>query len=614
MKKISTTIASLFARLHGTAAVTTIVAVALAVGGCSKEDPAPSLEVSPATVSVAREAGTHAVAVASNVAWTAAVSADAAWCTVSPEAGSGDGTVTVTVAANPSAAPRAATLAITAGGTPAKTVTITQAAATPRVATGGEVQASGAGGAYPVPVTGNLVWTAAVNAGTPWCTLEPSPASGSGDGSFTIHVEANPTILPREATVTLVAGVLVQDFIVIQAEGPVTLTVADMPIDAPDGGGNYSIEVAGNDAWTASTDAAWCTVSPAAGNGSATATATVAANPTITARSATVTFVCGDITRVVSLSQAATAPAVSTNLPTVEAIADAGTYPLEVTSNVAWTAALTDVMSWCTVEPASGDAGSSGVSTTTMTVTLAANPGPDDRRAEIVISGAGAPSRSIPVVQRAPIVGDLTFTNFVPPPTAAPGETWTLKDDRDDQEYIVKKMADNRYWMVQDLLFGDATATYADITREGYVGKLMITPQAATIGRGAGYLYNWFAAMNSLAPDGSAPQGICPAGWHLPTSDEFRALFTALRNDYENVGYTPSRLPVIDNDPMHWHGVFGGQANASGRVYTSYFGYYWSSTPSGTANAIMIQFNDEGIYYSGLNREYGLSVRCVRNQ
>lgn len=42
-------------------------------------------------------------------------------------------------------------------------------------------------------------------------------------------------------------------------------------------------------------------------------------------------------------------------------------------------------------------------------------------------------------------------------------------------------------------------------------------------------------------------------------------------------------------------------------------GYYWSSTPSGSEDAWSLYFNSGGVYLSGYDRCYGLSVRLVQD-
>ena len=93
---------------------------------------APILTVGPASQNVPASAGTTAITVTSNTTWTSV--SNAAWCTVAPSSGSGNGSVTATYSANPANVIRVATITTTVSGLTPQTVTITQAASTVGIA------------------------------------------------------------------------------------------------------------------------------------------------------------------------------------------------------------------------------------------------------------------------------------------------------------------------------------------------------------------------------------------------------------------------------------------------------------------------------------------------
>ncbi|GHT48013.1 hypothetical protein AGMMS49965_26250 [Bacteroidia bacterium] len=76
-------------------------------------------------IMVAATAGRDSFVVTSNTAWTAEVSSDTEWCTVSPTSNTGDGIITVNVEENFDKSIRSATITITAGIL-TKQVTVTQ--------------------------------------------------------------------------------------------------------------------------------------------------------------------------------------------------------------------------------------------------------------------------------------------------------------------------------------------------------------------------------------------------------------------------------------------------------------------------------------------------------
>jgi hypothetical protein len=88
---------------------------------------APTLSVSPSTITFQQSGGTQSVDVTTNVNWTATSSAS--WLTISPTSGTESGTIIISAAANNSSSSRTATITISGGsGVSSQTITISQAA------------------------------------------------------------------------------------------------------------------------------------------------------------------------------------------------------------------------------------------------------------------------------------------------------------------------------------------------------------------------------------------------------------------------------------------------------------------------------------------------------
>jgi endo-1,4-beta-xylanase len=85
--------------------------------------PQSTLSVAPAAISLGAAAASSAVAITSNVSWNA--TDNATWLTVSPMAGTNNGSFTLSAAANPGAASRSGTVTVS-GGSLMRTVTVTQ--------------------------------------------------------------------------------------------------------------------------------------------------------------------------------------------------------------------------------------------------------------------------------------------------------------------------------------------------------------------------------------------------------------------------------------------------------------------------------------------------------
>ena len=113
----------------------------------------------------------------------------------------------------------------------------------------------------------------------------------------------------------------------------------------------------------------------------------------------------------------------------------------------------------------------------------------------------------------------------------------TMIDSRDGQTYKTVKIGDQT-WMAENLNYSDSTTTPS---LKGKSWCYNDEPKNCAV---AGRLYTWTAAIDSVALyDGgngvdcgykktctlpAQVQGICPNGWHLPTSDEWTILFDAV--------------------------------------------------------------------------------------
>ncbi len=330
---------------------------------------APTGQTVPATGATG---STVAVTAGNGCGWTA--TSNASWIAITAGAtGSGNGSVTFNVAANTGAA-RTGTMTV-AG----QTFTVNQAAA-PAPCTYGiaptsqAVDASGAtGSSVAVTAGAGCGWTAASNAS--WITIT-SGATGTGNGSVTFNVAAN-TGPARMGTLTI-AG---QTFTVSQAAVACAFSVQPTSVSiggAGGTGGPVAVTTTSGCAWTATSNAAWITITSGqsgTGNGSVT----FAATPnTGSARTGTMT-VAG---QTVTVSQAVLICTYSI-APTSQTISGAGGDggPISVTApgGCSWTAVSN--VSWATITSSASGSGNG-----TVTFTVSANPnGP--RNGTLTIAG-----------------------------------------------------------------------------------------------------------------------------------------------------------------------------------------------------------------------------------
>ena len=149
------------------------------------------------------------------------------------------------------------------------------------------------------------------------------------------------------------------------------------------------------------------------------------------------------------------------------------------------------------------------------------------------------------------------------------------------------------------------------------------------------------SSCNYPDPASTPRQGICPTGWHVPSSSEFFTLFNYLAVDGQGgAGTSPSNKLRAFGDGSHWNSPNTGATNSSGfnalgdddETYAR--GYYshnystgpdfydfsrtdfWSSTSFGTSKAWWswyFQINETGYFRDDNPKTYGFAIRCIKN-
>jgi uncharacterized protein (TIGR02145 family) len=188
-------------------------------------------------------------------------------------------------------------------------------------------------------------------------------------------------------------------------------------------------------------------------------------------------------------------------------------------------------------------------------------------------------------------------------------------DKRDGKKYFYVEIG-SQIWMAENL-------NYAG--ENGSVGSCYDGDDAncETYGR----LYNWATALAGSEPSYANPssvQGICPDGWHLPSSQEWSQLVVYVQNNIRgasNNTATKLRTSILwgasGTDEAGFSALPGGAAGAGqGGSITGYdmgvAGYWWTSSDAylgGTARYYSINFSSIG--NNEKNRDAYFSVRCV---
>jgi uncharacterized protein (TIGR02145 family) len=128
-----------------------------------------------------------------------------------------------------------------------------------------------------------------------------------------------------------------------------------------------------------------------------------------------------------------------------------------------------------------------------------------------------------------------------------------------------------------------------------------------------GKLYNWFAV--------SDPRGLAPAGWHIPSDDEWKRLAVFLGGEGHAGGQLKNlnfrALSGIDAD---YSTGFSALPSGSRNCLDGFFGkeraaFFWTSTQSGDFEAWNRELGraSNAIHRVSVNKSLGLSVRCIKD-
>ena len=128
-----------------------------------------------------------------------------------------------------------------------------------------------------------------------------------------------------------------------------------------------------------------------------------------------------------------------------------------------------------------------------------------------------------------------------------------------------------------------------------------------------GAIYNWYAVNSGI---------LCPAGWHVPSADEFETLITFLG------GESTAAVKLKESNTDHWlpedtgaddesgfSALPGGYLSSGDFMLLRTAGYWWSSSESNLSNAsyMVIGSNNSSVSINTVSKTTGMSVRCVKD-
>lgn len=178
----------------------------------------------------------------------------------------------------------------------------------------------------------------------------------------------------------------------------------------------------------------------------------------------------------------------------------------------------------------------------------------------------------------------------------------------------------NQCWMKQSMNVGQYVTGVTEQTDDTNLQKYCY---GDTIGNCStdGGLYQWDEAMQYSTSEGT--QGICPAGWHIPTDNEQNTLDQQLTDNPNTCN--ANRSSAWDCANAGTKLKLGGTSNFEGfldgyrATDGSFVGggavvYFWSSTIIGQDVWGRTLLTGDATVYRHLNsRAYGFSVRCLRD-
>ena len=199
-------------------------------------------------------------------------------------------------------------------------------------------------------------------------------------------------------------------------------------------------------------------------------------------------------------------------------------------------------------------------------------------------------------------------------------------DSRDGQIYSSVQISD-QCWMADNLNIGTMIngIDYQSQQIPEIIEKYCYDNNTSNCDTYGG-LYQWDETMQYTSQEGT--QGICPAGWHVPSDAEFTALTDFLAGS-DVAGGKMKTTGTIENSDGLWYAPNTGATNESGfsalpgswNIEGDFFnlGYqaiFWSSTENDMYSAWYRSLHN---YKTEAHRDtdsriYGMSVRCIKNE
>lgn len=202
-----------------------------------------------------------------------------------------------------------------------------------------------------------------------------------------------------------------------------------------------------------------------------------------------------------------------------------------------------------------------------------------------------------------------------------PTKNYENVKDKDGNDYKIVRIG-SQIWMAENLkttkyLNGDPVnnITLNSQWQNAVIGAYCSYENNLANDCPSGKLYNWFAVNDS--------RKICPAGWHIPTEEEWGVLSSFLGGD----GIAGSKLKstsqqlwensseFLPNNSSGFSGLPGGFRSDFGFYDNGFYGYWWTSSETDQDYAVSRGlFYDAPVFYKfDEKKTVGHSVRCMKD-
>jgi len=182
----------------------------------------------------------------------------------------------------------------------------------------------------------------------------------------------------------------------------------------------------------------------------------------------------------------------------------------------------------------------------------------------------------------------------------------SFTDVRNNKKYTGVVIGD-QCWMGENLNYGTKLNPANEQTDNQQIEKYCYNNLESNCDTYGG-LYQWDELMNYLTIEGT--QGICPAGWHIPTEAEWNQLVSYLG------GNLAAGKELKTGGSSNFDALMAGtRLETGGFSSLGNYAYFWSSTERDTTHAFQthIATNFDAIFFTFDSKKLAKSVRCIKD-